>query len=61
MPETANLARGIAVSDDRKSSARTIRVPAGKKHPGRAERLAKALRGNLAKRKFQARARGKRG
>ncbi|MFQ5764496.1 MAG: hypothetical protein ACE5GT_06175 [Rhodospirillales bacterium] len=34
-------------------------VPAGKRDPGRAERLAQALRGNLAKRKRQARARKK--
>jgi hypothetical protein len=61
MAKTAEFARCIVVSKEQKPGFRTSPVPAGKKHPGRGERLAKALRGNIAKRKFQARARGKRG
>jgi|GEM_PF-6729325 len=49
------------MGDEQKPGAKPSRVPAGKKDPGRAERLAQALRGNLAKRKFQARMRGRRG
>jgi len=49
------------MTDERKPGPKDTRVPAGKKYPGRAERLAKELRGNLNKRRFQARARGNRG
>ncbi|MBI1985980.1 MAG: hypothetical protein HYZ04_03995 [Rhodospirillales bacterium] len=49
------------MTDERKPGPKDLRVPAGKKYPGRAERLTKELRGNLAKRRFQARARGNRG
>ncbi len=49
------------MNDERKAGRHTPPVPAAKKHPGRAERLAKELRANIAKRKFQARARGRRG
>lgn len=49
------------MTDERKPGSKNLIVPAGKKYPGRAKRLAKELRGNLAKRRFQARACGNRG
>jgi len=53
------------MSDERKPGDKTptpgFRIPAGKKDPGRADRLAKQLRGNIDKRKFQSRMRRGRG
>ena len=48
------------MTSERKPGPKDLSIPAGKKYPGRAERLAKQLRGNLAKRRFQTRARGNR-
>ena len=61
MRETVDPERRQQLTDERKPEPKDRRVPAGKKYPGRAERLAKQLRGNLAKRRFQALARGNRG
>jgi len=61
MTALTDAAESLAMGDEQKPGAKPSRVPAGKKDPGRAERLAQALRGNLAKRKFQARMRGRRG
>ncbi|HEX9702891.1 MAG TPA: hypothetical protein VGA19_08545 [Rhodospirillales bacterium] len=57
------------MSDERKPEQKGPRaptgvpagIPAGKKDPGRADRLAKQLRGNIDKRKFQSRMRRGRG
>lgn len=43
----------------RETAGPSPRIPAGKRDPGRAERLARALRDNIAKRKRQAKARNK--
>ena len=61
MRETVDPERRQLITAERKPEPKDLRVPAGKKYPGRTERLTKELRGNLAKRRFQARARGNRG
>ena len=65
MPDAFDPTRMDKMSDERKpgdkAPAPGPRVPAGKKDPGRAERLAKQLRGNIDKRKFQTRMRRGRG
>ena len=65
MPEAIDPLRMGTMSDERKPGDKTptpgFRIPAGKKDPGRADRLAKQLRGNIDKRKFQSRMRRGRG
>ena len=67
MREFVDPARMGDMSDENKPGDKDktprpgFRIPAGKKDPGRADRLAKQLRGNIDKRKFQTRMRRGRG